>query len=346
MSGPEQAARRSWGSLPIGRDVLDTGRDRRGARRQAHLITGTTGFLGTALVERLLRCVPDCELVLLVRAGKRSPAAARASSARSSRTTPSTASAPSSATDALRRDGGPPASRRRRRRRHRRPRPRRRRPGRSWPAATSSSTRPPRCPSTRRSTRPSRSTCSARPASPSRLNDLGVTPHLVAVSTCYVAGNRRGTAPEELRQRRARSPSTSTGRPRSPPPAGRAATPRPPAASPDKLAEFRGRRPRRARRRRRARRSPPRPSSSASAGCATAWSRPAGPAPPALGWPDAYAYTKALGEQALVELQGDVPGQHRAPVDHRVGAGRAPSGLDPRLPHGRAGASSPTPAAC
>lgn len=34
-------------------------------------ITGTTGFLGTALVERLLRCVPDCELVLLIRPGRR-----------------------------------------------------------------------------------------------------------------------------------------------------------------------------------------------------------------------------------------------------------------------------------
>ena len=30
------------------------------------------------------------------------------------------------------------------------------------------------------------------------LNELGVAPHLVAVSTCYVAGNRRGSAPEEL----------------------------------------------------------------------------------------------------------------------------------------------------
>ena len=40
-------------------------------------VTGSTGFLGTALVERLLRCVPDCELVLLVRAGKRSTATAR-----------------------------------------------------------------------------------------------------------------------------------------------------------------------------------------------------------------------------------------------------------------------------
>jgi fatty acyl-CoA reductase len=29
-------------------------------------ITGSTGFVGTALVERLLRSVPDCELVLLV----------------------------------------------------------------------------------------------------------------------------------------------------------------------------------------------------------------------------------------------------------------------------------------
>ena len=33
-------------------------------------ITGSTGFLGTALVERLLRSVPDCELVLLIRAGR------------------------------------------------------------------------------------------------------------------------------------------------------------------------------------------------------------------------------------------------------------------------------------
>ena len=28
---------------------------------------------------------------------------------------------------------------------------------------------------------------------------------------------------------------------------------------------------------------------------------------PALGWPDAYAYTKALGERALAETRGDVP---------------------------------------
>ena len=29
-------------------------------------------------------------------------------------------------------------------------------------------------------------------------NELGITPHVVAVSTCYVAGNRRGNAPEAL----------------------------------------------------------------------------------------------------------------------------------------------------
>jgi nucleoside-diphosphate-sugar epimerase len=34
-------------------------------------ITGATGFLGTALVERLMRQVPDCELVLVVRPGRR-----------------------------------------------------------------------------------------------------------------------------------------------------------------------------------------------------------------------------------------------------------------------------------
>ncbi|MGH9179313.1 MAG: HAD-IB family phosphatase, partial [Acidimicrobiales bacterium] len=40
-------------------------------------VTGGTGFLGTALVERLLRAVPGCEVVVVVRAGKRTPAAER-----------------------------------------------------------------------------------------------------------------------------------------------------------------------------------------------------------------------------------------------------------------------------
>ena len=41
-------------------------------------VTGATGFLGTALVERILRCVPEAEVVLLVRPGRRSSAARRA----------------------------------------------------------------------------------------------------------------------------------------------------------------------------------------------------------------------------------------------------------------------------
>ncbi len=41
-------------------------------------VTGGTGFLGTALVERLLRSVPDCELVLLIRPGQRRTVAQRA----------------------------------------------------------------------------------------------------------------------------------------------------------------------------------------------------------------------------------------------------------------------------
>jgi fatty acyl-CoA reductase len=34
-------------------------------------VTGATGFLGTALVERLVRCVPGCQVVVLVRPGRR-----------------------------------------------------------------------------------------------------------------------------------------------------------------------------------------------------------------------------------------------------------------------------------
>jgi HAD superfamily hydrolase (TIGR01490 family) len=41
-------------------------------------ITGATGFLGTALVERLLRTVPDSRVVLLIRPGRRSTPAQRA----------------------------------------------------------------------------------------------------------------------------------------------------------------------------------------------------------------------------------------------------------------------------
>ena len=41
-------------------------------------VTGSTGFLGTALVERLLRAVPGCSVTLLIRPGRRASAAQRA----------------------------------------------------------------------------------------------------------------------------------------------------------------------------------------------------------------------------------------------------------------------------
>ncbi len=41
------------------------------------VVTGATGFLGTAIVERLLRAVPGCEVVVLVRPGQRQSAAER-----------------------------------------------------------------------------------------------------------------------------------------------------------------------------------------------------------------------------------------------------------------------------
>ena len=40
-------------------------------------VTGATGFLGTALVERLLRSIPECDVVVLVRPGRRTNAETR-----------------------------------------------------------------------------------------------------------------------------------------------------------------------------------------------------------------------------------------------------------------------------
>ncbi len=56
-----------------------------------------------------------------------------------------------------------------------------------------------------------------------------------------------------------------------------------------------------------------------------------------LGWPDAYPYTKALGERALVSQFGEtVPMTIVRPSIIESVAGRAPSRVDPGLPDGRA----------
>ena len=137
------------------------------------------------------------------------------------------------------------------------------------------------------------------------LADLGVAPHLVSVSTCYVAGNRRGSAPEEpveanpfsagldwraevAAARRSRAdtdaragtpsawPSSGPGPgPSSDPPAGRS--------------------------------WPSAPSRCAGTGCTTAWWNSGRARAASVGWPDAYAFTKALGEVALGQRRGDVP---------------------------------------
>jgi len=53
--------------VPIARDLSG----------KRFFITGATGFLGTALVERILRCIPDAHITVLIRPGRRADAAAR-----------------------------------------------------------------------------------------------------------------------------------------------------------------------------------------------------------------------------------------------------------------------------
>lgn len=266
-------------------------------------ITGTTGFLGTNLLERLLRSVPDCEIVLLVRPGRRSSVDQRLAreilrndafdrlraelgaeefAAMCARRL--TAVAGDVGRDGLGLDEA----------------------GRAvlatcdiiiHSAATVSFDSP------------LDSAVEVNLLGPTRIaavcNELGITPHLVAVSTCYVAGNHRGAAPEQLVDeshffvdvdwraevegaRRARRDAEAESR------------------TPERLAEFRAR----ARRELGAAGTPLLAEKTeqlrdrwvadrmVEAGRARAAS---------LGWPDAYAYTKALGERALVETRGPVP---------------------------------------
>lgn len=265
-------------------------------------VTGATGFVGTALVERLLRSVPGCELVLLVRAGRRSTAAERVHREIFR----------NDAFDRLRAELGDAFDETIARR-----------------VTTIAGDVGRDGLGLNQEDRAILATCSTVIHSaatvsfdspldgavevnllgPTRivslLTELGVAPHLVSVSTCYVAGNRRGTAPEQLvsegpydlgvdwrgevvAARRARADAEAASR------------------APERLREFRVE----ARRELGAAGTPALAAKTehlrrrwvadtmVEAGRARAAS---------LGWPDAYAFTKALGEGALMETRGNVP---------------------------------------
>jgi HAD superfamily hydrolase (TIGR01490 family) len=265
-------------------------------------VTGATGFLGTALVERLLRSVPDCEVVILVRPGRRASAADRARReivrndafrrlrdewgrgfedeiARRLLVVDGDV-----AVDGLALDDA----------------------GRALLAG---------CDTVIHSAAsvsfdsPLDTAVEVNLLGPTRmvrvLQELGSTAHLVAISTAYVAGARRGLAPElPLRE----TPFSADVDWRAEVDAARRTRADLDAESrrPDKLAAFS----REARHELGAAGTPLLATKAerrreqwvadrmVEAGRARAR---------ALGWPDAYAYTKSLGERALLESRGDVP---------------------------------------
>ncbi|HEY5662555.1 MAG TPA: HAD-IB family phosphatase [Ilumatobacter sp.] len=270
-------------------------------------ITGSTGFVGTALVERLLWAVPDCELILLVRDGQRTAAAARIERELLKNDAFDRLRAQHSAADATESFAEMTARRI------------------STVAGDVSSDGLGLSPvdralwasadviihsaATVSFDSPLDRAVEINLLGPTRIaalcHELGVTPHLIAVSTCYVAGNRRGNAPEELvsagpfdiglswhaevaAARRLQGDTEALSR------------------QPERLAQFR----------KEARGELGAAGAPALAGkteqLRERWVKDqlvaAGRARAAsVGWPDAYAYTKALGEQALTDTKGDVP---------------------------------------
>jgi fatty acyl-CoA reductase len=265
------------------------------------LVTGSTGFLGTALVERLLRCVPECELVLLVRPGRRSSAEQRikrevlrndafdrlreeiddfdAVAARRISVVAGDVGSDLLGLDAagLEALAGVDVV--------------------IHSAATVAFDSP------------LDSAVEVNLLGPMRiaetLRHVGSHAHLVAVSTCYVAGNRRGKAPELPLKQQPFTPDVDWRREVEAARRTRADV-EARSRTPGMLARFHK-------------------DARAELGAAgtpllatrsekfrTSWVHDelveAGRARAAsLGWPDAYAYTKALGEQALLETRGDVP---------------------------------------
>jgi alcohol-forming fatty acyl-CoA reductase len=158
-------------------------------------VTGATGFVGTALVERLLRCVPDCELVLLVRDGRRTPAARRTSreiigndafdglrASLGDRFETEVARRVTTVAGDVGTDGLGLRSEDR--------------------TIFASCDTIIHSAATVSFDSPLDQAVEINLLGPTRIatlcHELGTRPHVVAVSTCYVAGNRRGNAPEQL----------------------------------------------------------------------------------------------------------------------------------------------------
>ena len=271
-------------------------------------VTGGTGFLGTALIERLLRRAPGCELVLLIRPSQRRTVAQRAQREifRNDAFDRLRAELEGSAEDfdamvarrvqviagdvgsdgLLLDDEGR--------------------------AALATCDTVIHSAATVSFDSPLDLAVEVNLLGPSRiaatLHDVcepGRLPHLVAVSTCYIAGNRKGFAPEQpvdesafwfpvdwrdevAAARRTRADAEAESR------------------TPEMLARFR----KSARKELGAAGTPLLAAKTES--YRSSWVQDqlveAGRARAAsLGWPDAYAYTKALGEKALFEQRGDLP---------------------------------------
>jgi len=265
-------------------------------------VTGATGFLGTALVERLLRSVPDCQVLPLVRPGRRAGAAERVRRD----------ILRNDAFDRLRREWGDGFDAEI----ARRVRPL----GGDVSVAGLGLSDADRAALAEADVvihsaaavsfdSPLDAAVAVNLLGPSRvaqaLTAAGSAAHLVAVSTAYVAGNRRGEAPEALLTDTLFSTEVDW----------RAEVAGAERARADADAE--SRRPEMLRRFMKAARG-----ELGGAGTPLLASRAErlraqwvddrlvelGRArAAALGWPDAYAYTKALGERALAENRGDVP---------------------------------------
>ena len=265
-------------------------------------VTGATGFLGTALVERLLRSVPECEVLPLVRPGRRAGAAERVRRD----------ILRNDAFDRLRREWGDDFDA---------TITRRLRPlggdvsvdglglNDAERAALAEVDVVIHSAAAVSFDSPLDAAVAVNLLGPTRvaqaLTAVGSSAHLIAVSTAYVAGNRRGDAPEALLTDTLFSTDVDW----------RAEVAGANRARADADAE--SRRPEMLRRFMKGARA-----ELGAAGTPLLASRAerlreqwvddrlvelGRVRAAALGWPDAYAYTKALGERALAESRGEVP---------------------------------------